>query len=360
MIYLDNAATTAVTTDVAEAMLPFLYTNFANPSAQYSIARQARLAIEKARKQVADAINAEPNQIFFTSGATESNNIVMRAFDHTICSNIEHPSIMGIEFNVFDDYLSENLDRLISEFTSAKSGKRTVISCQWVNNETGIVLPVGTVCATAHHYGLPFHTDATQAFGHIKIDVKALDCDFLSLSGHKFHAPKGVGVLYIKEPKKFKSDIVGGGQEKGIRSGTENVAGIVGIGKAAELYKYTKEREQEVGKMRLKLIDLLSDKLTRSAIFNSKIPNIPNIMSLSIQGVEGESLLLLLDNKDICVSGGSACHSGQNTKSKTLTAMGVPDDYIYGTIRISMDAETNTLDDITKFVEALTEILKVI
>ena len=241
MIYLDNAATTPITQPVFDAMKPYLKSNFSNPSSIYSSGRQARQAIEKARKQVADSIGADPSQIFFTSGATESNNIVCRQFDHVICSNIEHASIKGIEFNAFGDYKAE-IEDVATAIMDARSHDKTLISCQWVNNETGYILPANEICQIAHRLGLPFHTDATQAFGHVYLNVKKMGCDFLSLSAHKFHAPKGVGILYIKEPDKFKSDIVGGGQEKGIRSGTENVAGIVGIGVAAENYQYEYSR----------------------------------------------------------------------------------------------------------------------
>ena len=368
VIYLDNAATTPITDIVFDAIKPYLTSNFSNPSAIYSSARQARQAVEKARAQVATAIGAEPSQIFFTSGATESNNIVCRRFDHIICSNIEHPSIKGIEFKVLS---CENWLRDIEEIATALKKERpkdkTLISCQWVNNETGYILPVHNIWQLAHDLKLPFHTDATQAFGHVPINVNILGCDFLSLSGHKFHAPKGVGVLYIKEPDKFKSDIVGGGQEKGIRSGTENVAGIVGIGVAAENYQYEYSRYGDpthnyLIKCKRLLIERLKNSLWADRIMinspdNSK--HTANIVNISIKGVEGESMLLLLDNKGFCVSAGSACHSGDIRKSKVLDALGVPDDYAYGTIRVSMSDETD-LSEIDAFCNTLFDILKVL
>lgn len=359
MIYLDNAATTPITQPVFDAMKPYLKNNFSNPSSIYASGRQARQAIEKARKQVADSIGADPSQIFFTSGATESNNIVRRQFDHVICSNIEHASVKGIEFNVFGDYKAE-IEDVANAIMDARSHDKTLVSCQWVNNETGYILPANEICQIAHRLGLPFHTDATQAFGHVYLNVKKMGCDFLSLSAHKFHAPKGVGILYVKEPDKFKSDIVGGGQEKGIRSGTENVAGIVGAGVAAEEYADWGNKYQEL--LKSVLIQRLQNSLWADRIMiNSPIDenHTSNIINFSIKGVEGESLLLLLDNKGFCVSAGSACHSGDIKKSKVLEALGVPDDYAYGTIRVSMSDETD-LSEIDAFCDALFDILKVL
>lgn len=366
MIYLDNAATTPLTHVVLETIKPYITNNYYNPSAIYSGGRKARQAVEKAREQVAKAIHAEPSQIFFTSGATESNNIVCRQFDHIICSNIEHPSVQGVEFNVFGDYVVQIKD-IIQSIKDAKPKDKILISCQWVNNETGYILPVESICQLAHRLGLPFHTDATQAFSHVPINVKKMGCDFLSLSGHKFHAPKGVGILFIKEPDKFKSDIVGGGQEKGIRSGTENVVGIIGAGIAAEVYNYYNGTygDPETNYQTM-CKQTLIDRLNNSPWKDRIIINSPdddkhtaNIVNFSIKGVEGESMLLLLDNKGICVSAGSACHSGDIKKSKVLEAIGVPDDYAYGTIRVSMSDETD-ISHIDAFCSALFEILKVL
>lgn len=364
MIYLDNAATTSITPLVWKTIEPYLKTNFSNPSAIYSSGRQVRQAIEKARKQVADAIGASPLQIFFTSGATESNNIVCRQFDHVICSNIEHASVQGIEFNIFGDYTAQIKD-ITQSIKDAKPKDKTLISCQWVNNEIGYILPVTEICQLAHKLGLPFHTDATQAFCHVPINVKKMGCDFLSLSAHKFHAPKGIGILFIKEPDKFKSDIIGGGQEKGIRSGTENVAGIIGTGVAAQEYNYFNgDYGDSVANYQHLLKQTLIQRLNNSFWANNIIINSPidthytdNIVNFSIRGVEGESLLLLLDNKGFCVSAGSACHSGDIKKSKVLEAIGVPDDYAYGTIRVSMSDETD-LSEVDAFCNALFEVLK--
>ena len=361
MIYLDNAATTAPSQSVLKAVQASL-TNFYNPSAIYPPARLVKLAIEKARCQVAQAINADPSQIFFTSGATESNNIVRRAFNYMICSNIEHPSIKGIEFNIFSDNWQSSLTSIIEALTQEKPKDKSIVSLQWVNNETGKILPVKEACKLAHSLGLPFHTDATQAFSHIPIDVKDLDCDFLSLSAHKWHGLKGVGVLYIKEPDKFKSDIVGGSQEKGIRPGTENVIGIISAGVAAERHNFNVDEYKYATTLFTHLTTRLRNEMPKEYISNHSYnfkEYIPYIFNFSIKGVEGESLLLLLGNRGICVSAGSACHSGELGKSKVIAAMGVPDDYAYGTIRVSMSDETD-ISHIDVFCDALFEILRVL
>ena len=366
MTYLDNAATTAPTAAVLKAIQPYLFDNPYNPSAIYSPGRQARQAIEKARQQIADAIHAEPNQIFFTSGATESNNIVCRQFDHIICSNIEHPSVRGIEFNVFGDYETQ-INSIVESVKEAKAKDKIFVSCQWVNNETGYILPVKEICQLTHRLGLPFHTDATQAFGHVSINVKKMGCDFLSLSAHKFHGLKGTGILFIKEPDKFKSDIIGGGQEKGIRSGTENVIGIVAAGVAAQEYNYYEgDYGDSTENYLLECKRMLINRLTNSLWADRIIINSPdnnkhtaNIVNFSIKGVEGESLLLLLDNRGFCVSAGSACHSGDIRKSKVIEALGVPDDFAYGTIRVSMNDMTD-YGNIEGFCNTLFDILKVL
>lgn len=360
MIYLDNAATTPISNMVFREMMPFLVDNYANPSSPYTIGRNAKKAIEKARNQVAAAIKAEPRQIFFTSGATESNNIVMRSFNHIVCSNVEHASVKGTEFNIFGNY-AEQIPEIINSIREAKSRARICVSTMLVNNETGAIFPIAEIAAIAQRCGAMFHTDASQAFGHVPIDANKLDCDFMTLAPHKFFAPKGVGILYIREPDLFNTDIVGGGQEKGIRSGTENVAAIVAAGKAAELFPYKLVQATKDEAMYGKLTKLLAEKIKRDYQINREIrfDYIPNIVSMSIKNVEAESVLLLLDSKDICVSAGSACHSGNLSKSKILAAMNVPDDYAYGTIRISFN-EYNNLAEIELFVNTLAKILRAI
>ena len=360
MIYLDNAATTPIASRVFKEMLPYLIDEYGNPSSPYALGRNARAAIEKARGQIAIAIHAEPRQIFFTSGATESNNIVMRAYDHTVCSNVEHPSIKGTEFNIFGNY-EVTIPDIINSIREAKSRSKIVVSTMLVNNETGAIFPVREIADIAHANGASFHTDASQAFGHIKIDVEELDCDFMTIAPHKFFAPKGVGILFVKNPDIFKSDVIGGGQEKGIRGGTENVAAIVGAGYAADLYRYVSPKDKVAWNMYDYLTNLLVERVKRDFRINrdTRFKYIPQIVSLSVKNVEAESVLLLLDNKDICVSAGSACHSGDLSKSRILSAMGVSDDYAYGTIRISF-SEFNNKAELDLFVTMLARILRTI
>lgn len=358
MIYLDNSATTPITEPVFEAMLPYLKEFYGNPSSQYKIGRVAKAAITKARKQFAKAINAEPEQIFFTSGATESNNLIRRNYN-TISSLYEHPS-MKTKFQVVDNGgLGVELNK------AGRRGIRDLVVCwQYVNSETGKIFPIKEYTDLAHTHGYKFHSDCTAAFGKVPIDVKDLDIDFASFSGHKFHAPKGIGVLYIKEPDKFRSDIIGGGQEFGLRSGTENVPAIVGLGKAAELYNYSDERNNIAIGIRLDIIRLLAQKLSCNFKILEGGNNVPSILNIAFPNIEGESIMLLLDNKDICVSTGSACHSASLEASPTVKSFNLPPEYEHGTIRISFDENFEpdeveyVTDEIARICNILTEIRK--
>lgn len=334
MIYLDNAATTKIDNMVFAEMLPYLREQYGNPSSLYSLGRQAKKAIEKAREQIAEAINAEPKQIFFTSGATESNNWVCSIFDRVLCSPYEHHSILNHPHTTemaMTIPLVNNIYRHIPN----------LVSHMFVNNETGEIYDIVNIAKVSHEMNIPFHTDATQAFGHIPIDVKKLDCDFLSLSGHKFHAPKGIGILYIKEPDKFKPFLCGGQQERHLRAGTENVPSIVGIGKAAELYNYSSERDNRCREIQTKFYNAFS--AIEDVHFNTDITNsISSTLNIAFKNVESESLMLLLDMDGICVSAGSACNSGSLEPSHVLKAIGTPEEYIYNSIRLSWN---DTLTD---------------
>ena len=330
MIYLDYAATSPIDTEVLKAMQPYLTEHFGNPSSLYSIGKEARKAVETAREQVA---NANPEQIFFTSGASESNNWVCSVFDRVLCSPYEHHSILKrpntIEMRTFVPIANDIFRHLPN-----------LVSHMWVNNETGAIYDIKEIVKISHDMGVPCHTDGTQAFSHLNIDVKEIDCDFLSLSGHKFKAPKGVGVLYIKEPDKFKPLIYGGRQEHNLRAGTENVAAIVGIGKAAELFCIPRKTFRCV-KIQNRFVEAFS--YVRDVHFNTDIENsIPTTLNVAFKGVESESLMLLLDRDGICVSSGSACNSGSLEPSHVLKAIGCPEEYIYNSIRLSWD---DTLTD---------------
>lgn len=351
MIYLDNSATTPVAEPVLDAMLPYFSEFYGNPSSQYKLGRVAKAAVEKARSQFAKAINAEPEQIFFTSGATESNNLVRRFFGkNTVYSSVyEHPS-MGAGHIVLGG------DDFTAQITSCTHFSDTLLSWQYVNSETGTIFPIKYISDLAHKNISYFHSDMTAAFGKVPIDVKDLDVDFASFSGHKFHAPKGIGVLYIKEPKKFSSDIIGGGQEKNLRSGTENVPAIVGIGEAAELFNYNPKRDEEHRNMRVEILEQLEEKMPcEYKILSDESNNVPSIISIAVKNVEGEAIMLALAAKEIFVSTGSACHSKSLEASPTVKSFNLPPEYEHGVIRISFGDDL-TYSDIEYFVDELARI----
>lgn len=356
-IYLDNAATTRVTQPVLQTMIPFLTENYGNPSANYRLGRQAREAVEYARKQFAKTVNAKPEQIFFTSGATESNNIVIRSFGLTShYSPFEHPSCQGV--NELNTPLSLYEDDIIKVITNRLdngdwSWKSNLVCWQAVNSETGYIFPVGNIAQAVHETDDMYLCDMTAAWGHIPIDLKDLDVDFATFSGHKLHAPKGVGVLYIKDPKRFRSDIVGGGQEHNLRSGTENVASIVAMAEAAMRYKFSYVADGNMCDKRKYLLDNLNRNLDD---FTTNIINpdwhVPNIVSISIKDVEGDTLRAMLDSRCICISTGTACHSQSLEISPILKKFYLPADYEHGTIRISMSRET-TYEELDIFIKEL-------
>lgn len=348
-IYLDNASTTKIDNMVLAEMLPYLRDNYANASSLHSLGCKSRQAIEHAREQVAKSINAEPSQIFFTSGSTESNNWIISNFNHVLCSRVEHHSILNnpkctpIAFDSLPKTIYKQRPDLVTHM--------------YVNNETGEIYNIKEMAETCHKMKVPFYTDSTQAFGHIPIDVVDLDIDGMSLSGHKFHAPNGVGILYLKEPDKYKPMLYGGGQEKHLRAGTENVAGIVGMGKACELHNYNAETDNYLQFLKANLIAFIQNNIPDVMINSPLETTVSNILNVSFKGIEGESLMLMLDRADICVSSGSACNSGSLEPSHVLKSMGVPDDYIYGTIRFSF-SKFNTLDEIIETEKTLKEIVE--
>ena len=351
MIYLDNASTTPITKTVLDAMMPYLTEQYGNPSSLYSLGRTAHKAVETARELIAKAINAETRQIFFTSGATESNNWVCEMFDRVMCSPYEHHSILN----------QPNRTIMRTNIPLANDIYRyspQLISNMWVNNEIGQIYDIKSITKIAHEMGVPVHTDGTQAFGHIPIDVKETDVDFLSLSGHKFHSSKGVGILYIKEPDKFEPILYGGQQETHLRAGTENVASIVGMGKAAELYNYSPERDKRCKEIQNKFVEAFS--FWQDVYFNTDVAHsISSTLNVAFKNVESESLMLLLDMDEICVSSGSACNSGSLAPSHVLKAIGTPEEYIHNSIRLSWD-DTLTDKELDYVIECIKKnILKV-
>lgn len=355
MIYLDNAATTKITRPVYATMLPYIIDNYGNASSVYKFGRDNKNAIEEARCKVAQAINAEPEQIIFTSGATESNNWVCSNHDKIICSSFEHHSVSHNPnvYSKFDSekYMQLSLDKL------ARAGYRDIlVSHMMVNNETGEIYNIKNMINVCRKEGALFHTDATQAFGHIPINVKALDVDYLSLSGHKFHAPKGIGVLYVKNPSNLKPMLYGGKQEKNKRAGTEVVPSIVGIGKAAEMYNYNIETDNYIKILRELLKTSILSNIS-DVIINEPANHINNILSISCKNIESESLVLMMDSMGVCISGGSACNSGSLEPSETVKSLNLPEDYMYGTVRFSL-SELNTSSDVDMAASALRIALK--
>ena len=370
MIYADNAATTQLDNDALAAMLPFLQGEYANASEPYSFARTTKSAISEARAVIASCINAEPEEIFFTSGGTESDNWAIKGtmLEHGDCralitSQIEHHAILHsaeaierlgypvayLPVDYYGTVLPEFLSSLIS--TSTK-----LVSVMFSNNEVGTIQPIKALAEIAHAHGALFHTDAVQAVGHVSIDVKELGVDMLSASAHKFNGPKGIGFLYIKKGTPIHPFNDGGAQENGMRAGTENVASIVGM--ATALKKNCSEIDQTSAAL-YKLEERLLSRLESAGVDfrrNGANNHAPGNISLSFKNASGEALLHRLDLKKICVSTGSACDSKNTQISHVLRAMQLPDEYARGTIRVSL-GRNSTHDDINEIAEALISIV---
>ena len=363
-VYADNAATTPVTPAVLEAMTPWLMENYGNPSSIYSIGRAARTAVEKARRQVAAALNAEPGEIYFTSCGTEADNWALKGSmrrwaakgkKHLITAAFEHHAILhsakALEKEGFEvTYLPVTPEGLVdpAELEKAIREDTALVSIMLANNEIGTVQPIAELAAIAHAHGAWFHTDAVQAVGHIPVDVKALGVDMLSLSGHKFHAPKGVGALYVKN---------GGAQEKGRRAGTENLASIVGLGEAITVATASLEENMaRITAMRDRLIDSLLQ-LPRTRLNGSREHRLPGNLNISFEGIEGESLLLRLDMAGICASSGSACTSGSLDPSHVLMAIGLKHEVAHGSLRLSL-SELTTEEDIDYIIAQVPPIVE--
>lgn len=363
MIYADNAATTRLDDEALNAMLPYLREQYGNASQPYSFSRSAKKALKDARETIASCINANPEQILFTSCGTESDNWVIKglALSHSTSwrvavSEIEHHAILnpckqlekiGYKTNYIPVDKSGLIDR--HHFENIKSD---FVSVMFANNEIGTIQPIKELSRIAHCNGALFHTDAVQAVGHVQIDVKDLDIDFLSASAHKFNGPKGIGFLYAKDSSLLKAFVCGGSQENGLRAGTENVASIVGM--AVALKRNCEEIEANK-KHSMMLEDVLLDALKTSEIDfirNGARDRIPGNISLSFKGCDGEGLLHLLDLNGICVSTGSACDSRNTQVSHVLKAICLDEDYARGTIRISL-GKNNTVDEVRKIAEVL-------
>ncbi|MDY0221270.1 MAG: cysteine desulfurase NifS [Desulfobacterium sp.] len=372
IVYTDNNATTRVAPEVLEEMLPYLSEYYGNPSSMHSFGGNVGRKITEARAKVADLINADPDEIVFTSCGTESDNAAIHAAlevnpqkRHIITSNVEHPAVKNtLERLQKKGYTVtfapvDTGGRLDTDLVYKNMSEDTaLVTLMWANNETGVIFPIKEVAKKANERGIIFHTDAVQAVGKIPIDVKDSGVDMLSLSGHKIHAPKGVAALYVKKGLKFSSFMTGGHQEKGRRGGTENTASIIGLGKACELAKgHFWEMDKRVRQMRDYLERQLLEKIPSSSI-NGEIKNrLPNTLSIGFDAVEGESILLLMDQAGICASSGSACTSGSLDPSHVLMAMKVPFESAHGTIRFSLSIY-NTLEEMDHIVTVLPQVIK--
>lgn len=372
LIYMDNAATTPVKPEVLDAMLPYFTEKFGNPSSIYSISSENKKAITDAREVIAKTINTTPENIYFTAGGSESDNWALKATadayaskgKHIITTKIEHHAILHtceyLETKGFEiTYLDVDKNGLVKldELTAAIRPDTILISVMFANNEIGTIEPIAEIGKIAHEHGVLFHTDAVQAYTQVPIDVEAMNIDMMSTSGHKINGPKGIGFLYIRKGVKIKSFIHGGAQERHRRAGTENVTGIIGLAKAAEIATANmKERTAEEIKVRDHLIERIEKEIPYAKLNGDRVKRLPNNVNFSFQFVEGESMLILLDSKGICASSGSACTSGSLDPSHVLLAIGLPHEIAHGSLRLTISDQI-TMEDADYVVDNLKEIV---
>ena len=372
VIYLDNAATTRVYPEVFEAMTPFFTEHYANPAAFYSFANPAQKAVHEAREQVANLIGAKNEEIYFTGGGSESDNWAIKATaeayknkgKHIITSTIEHHAVLHtcqwLEKQGYEvTYVNVDKDGVIKldELEEAIRPDTILISIMAANNEIGTIQPLREIGEIAHKHGVLFHTDAVQAFAHIPLNVDEMHIDMLSASGHKIHGPKGIGVMYIRKGVKILSFMHGGAQERRRRAGTHNVPGIVGMGKAVEIAaEHMEEQGKEIAKMRDYLIEQVLEKIPHARLNGHKTNRLPNNANFCFRFIEGEGMLILLDQAGIYGSSGSACTSGSLDPSHVLLAIGLPHEIAHGSLRLTLSEETNK-EDIDYTVDKLAEII---
>lgn len=371
--YFDHAATTPVREEVVKEMLPFFGIEYGNASVMYSLGRNAKKAMKQARERVARAINADINEIYFTSCGSESDNLAIKGFayenknkgNHIITSKIEHHAVLDscktlekqgfkVTYLGVDEKGKINLEELINSITN----QTILITIMFANNEIGTIEPVEEIAKIAKEKNIVFHTDAVQAIGNAKIDVKKMDIDMLSLSGHKFYAPKGVGALYVKNGINFKKLQDGGEQESNKRAGTENVAEIVGLGKAIELiYNEYDGYNEKLKNLRNHYINRVKNEIDNIKVNGDLMNRLPGNANISFRNVNGSELLFELDKYGICASAGSACSTSNPEPSHVLTAIGLDKEYIGGTLRVSFGKD-NSIDDVDFLVNRLKEIIK--
>ncbi|MBO5208583.1 MAG: cysteine desulfurase NifS [Lachnospiraceae bacterium] len=373
LIYLDNAATTQVYPEVLDAMVPYFTEYYGNPSAIYTFAGNAKKAVDEARNILAEGIHAKPEEIYFTGGGSESDNWVLKATaeayeskgKHIITTKIEHHAILhtaeylekkGFEVTYLD--VDENGLVRLEDLKAAIRPDTILISVMAANNEIGTIEPLAEIGAIAKEKGILFHTDAVQAFGHIPIDVDAMNIDMLSASGHKVNGPKGIGLLYIRKGVKIRSFVHGGAQERQRRAGTHNVPGIVGFGKAAQLaFENMEKRSKYETELRDHLIERVLAEIPYSRLNGDRTKRLPNNANFCFRFIEGESMLILLDQNGICGSSGSACTSGSLDPSHVLLAIGLPHEIAHGSLRLTLSDKT-TREEIDYTVDKLKTIIE--
>lgn len=375
LIYMDNAATTPVKPEVLDAMLPYFTEKFGNPSSIYSISSENKKAITDAREVIAKTINTTPENIYFTAGGSESDNWALKATadayaskgKHIITTKIEHHAILhtceyletkGFEITYLD--VDENGLVKLDELTAAIRPDTILISVMFANNEIGTIEPIAEIGKIAHEHGVLFHTDAVQAFGHVPIDVQAMNIDMLSASGHKVNGPKGIGLMYIRKGIKIGSFIHGGAQERHRRAGTHNVPGIVGFAKAVELASRDMDKRMKYEtELRDYYISRVEKEIPYAKLNGDRVKRLPNNTNFCFRFIEGESMLILLDQKGICASSGSACTSGSLDPSHVLLAIGLPHEIAHGSLRATLSEKTTkedidfTVDELKKIIERL-------
>ena len=373
MIYLDNAATTKTAPEVVEAMLPYFTENYGNASSIYGIGAESKKAITEAREKAAKVIGARPDDIYFTAGGSESDNWALKATfeafsgkgNHIITTKIEHHAILhtceylekyrGARITYLD--VDENGLVDLEQLKAAITPETILISVMFANNEIGTIQPIKEIGTIAEEHGVLFHTDAVQAFGQVPIDVDEMNIDMLSMSAHKINGPKGIGFLYIRKGVKIRSFIHGGAQERKRRAGTENVPGIVGLGAAAERAAATmNERAEKEIRIRDHMIKRLTEEIPQCRLNGDPVKRLPNNINVSLEFIEGESLLIMLDMKGICASSGSACTSGSLDPSHVLLAIGLPHEIAHGSLRLTISGETSQ-EDADTAVDAVKEIV---
>lgn len=374
-IYLDNAATTQMTAAVEEAMKPYMRENFGNASTIYEYGEDAKEAMERVRRQIAETISAKPAEIYFTSGGSEADNWAVKGIAgvlkengrHIITSKIEHHAVLnsceyleklGYEVTYLD--VDDNGIVSLEQLSNAIRDDTTLITIMFGNNEVGTIQPIVEIGRIAREQQILFHTDAVQAYGQIPISMRQYPVDLMSASAHKFHGPKGIGFLYVREGVQIPSFIHGGGQEHGKRAGTENIAGIVGMGKAAELaHAGMRQRIRRETILRNYLLERTTREIPAVCINGHLVKRLPGNASMSFKGVEGGVLLGLLDEDGICASGGSACNTGESRISYVIEALGVPEEYAAGTVRMTLSGHT-TRNEIDAAIESLKRNVKLL